>query len=96
MAATLVSPKVSCSVRDIIVLYSVFCLVLLAVKFPLKLLASSFSEVLVVSARKVGSGEVFSNSRPSKGVSGLVGSAGVYAETKGTMPVFDRTERSLF
>ena len=95
-AVVLVSPKVNCSMSEIIILYSVFCLVSLAVKFSLKLsVSSSSSEVLVVSVGDTSSGDVFSDSRPSKGVSGRISSVGVKAGIKGAIPVFDRVERSL-
>ena len=96
-AAVLVSPSVNCSVREIIVLYLVFCLVSLAVKFSLKLStsSSSSSEVLVVSAGEVGFGEVFSDSKPFSGVSGLVTSAGVNTGTNGAIPVSEQVDHSL-
>src|ERR1044071_2318826 len=82
-ATFLSSSRINCSVREIIVLYSVFCLVSLAVKFSLKLsVSSSSSEVLVVSVGDTSSGDVFSDSRPSKGVSGRISSVGVKAGIK--------------
>ena len=76
--AVLVPSRVNYSVRKIIVLYSMFCLISLTVKFSLTLsVFSSSSKVLVVLIGDVESGDVFSDSRLSNGVSGQVSSVGV-------------------
>ena len=85
-AVALVSPSIRFSTKKTIVLKLVFCLISLEVNCSVKLSASSWS-VVEVSMGKVGLEEVFSDSRPSRGVSGQICSVGVKAGTKGAIPV---------